>query len=111
MKRMFLMTLVLSVMAMGSAVANDAVSNRGPRKNRVVVVVKPGEILHDIFCCGHHHDCVRPVPPRRDCHHNKGFDWRDDHNRGKRPSHVPHGNNRPPKGPGAPDKGHKPGKR
>lgn len=60
MKRMILMTLVLSVMAVGSASANDAVNDRGPKKRGVVVTVCADPLL-DLIFGNPHHDC---------CHHH-----------------------------------------
>lgn len=109
MKRMFLMTLVLSVMAMGSAMANDGSVNRGPKKSKVVIVVKPGEIAHNIFCGGPHHDCNKRAPYYNDCRHDKrSCDWSKNRPE-KRPNRKPHGNNHPPKWDGRHGKDHKPG--
>lgn len=101
MKRMFLMTLVLSVMAMGSAMANDGSANRGPiKKNNIVFVVNPGEIIHGLLCGDCHHDCHKFNPHNKGCdhrHNNRGCGWNKGHDHGKHPAHGPHNNNRSPK--------------
>ena len=111
MKKMFLMSLVLSVMAVGSAMANDNSVDRGPKK-RVVVVVNPGNMGPD-FMCGdcHRHDFDRPKPRKGDCRPGKGCDWKKRPNCDKHPKPGAHDNNRPPKPPKGPEKGHKPGRK
>lgn len=108
MKRMFLMTLMLSVIAVGSVMANDNSVDRGPKK-KVIVTINPCNIGPS-YVCGdcHHHVFGKPKPHKMDCHHGKRHDWRDDHKHDKRPHVGPHNNNRPPKWNNGHDKGNRP---
>lgn len=72
MKRMILMTLALTIMAAGSAKANDAVDNRGPKKRGVVVTISPDPLLN-LILGGAHHDCCHSHmhKPKPHPHHGK----------------------------------------
>lgn len=76
MKKMMFLTLALSVMAMGSAMANDSAMDKNHKPNKVKV-----EINHN--CCGDHGG-IRFEAER---HHNHNFhkynDYRKSH-RGKK---------------------------
>ena len=112
MKRMFLMTLVLSVIAMGSAMANDNSSAKRPKKSNVVVVV---DSHHGVPCNCRPCDCHKFDPCHKPYNHhhnnNKGCEWNKGHNPGKHPGCEPNfngNNNRPPKMNGGPGKATKP---
>ena len=98
MKRMILMILALSVMAVGSVSANDAVENRGPKKRGVVVTVC-ADPLFDLIFGNHHHDCCHHhmhKPKHHPKHH--GHDRVDGHHHGGRDKHYGNRHDAPPKG-------------
>ena len=97
MKRIMMLTLMLSVMAMGSAMANESYSDRGPKRGKGVVWshVLPPPVHH---CCGldhiPHHKCDKRVS-----HHHKGFYFGGYNHASKRPHKCGKaGDNRPPRG-------------
>lgn len=103
MKKMMFLTLALSVMAMGSAMANDSAMDKSRKPNKVKI-----EINHN--CCGDHSDRCFDAPkhhkhndhfkvhrkgirgPKLGCpvcepnFHGKGMHKRG--NEGKRPNHY-----------------------
>lgn len=113
MKKMLVLTLMLSAMAVGSAMANDVnvAEPGGPKKVNVNIVVPPH---HGVVCCDAHH---RPYhKPHCNIHHkphhkpyNKGFHSHKPHSHsGKvyrpangRPSRPTVGHGAPGRGPGS----------
>ena len=85
MKKMLVLTLMLSAMAMGSAMANDATvaEVRGPKRININIVVP---LRHGVECNDPHH---RPHH-KRDCNiHHKPHHKPHNHGSGFR-SHKPH---------------------
>ena len=110
-----MMTLVLSVMAMGSAMANDSNADRKPKKRDLpsMTILMPPPPAHHCCNCNMppHHNCDKRVPHGpKDVHFN--------HN-DKAPAMPPMGgkpgDNCPPhgkdNGPAKGEKGGKPGRR
>ena len=104
------MTLVLSVMAMGSAMANDNSAAKRPKKGDVVFVVTP----HHSVPCNCYHDCHKFDPHHKACNHNhnhkKGCEWGKNHKSVNHPVGRPNfnNNNRPPMRGDGPNNGPKP---
>lgn len=115
MKKIMMLTLVLSVMAMGSAMANGNCADRKPKKGNGVcisLVVPPPPAHH---CCDcdklPHHKCDKRVS-----HGPKSAHYKCGHGAPNRPSKVGKpGGNRPPFDkngkPGNNHNGGKPGRR
>lgn len=74
MKKMMFLTLALSVMAMGSAMANDSVMDKSYKPNKVKI-----EIHHN--CCGNHGDHHFDTPK----HHKHGNHFKVNHKAVKGP--------------------------
>lgn len=68
MKRMMLMTIVLSMMAVGGAKANNLSNDRGPKKRVTVVTISADPIFNLLFG-GPHHDCCHHHKPKMKSHH------------------------------------------
>ena len=81
MKRMILMTLALSIMAVGSVSANDSAESRGPKKRGVVVTICADPIVNMIVG-NHHHDCCHHHLHKH--HHHGKFDRVYGHNHGSK---------------------------
>ena len=110
MKKMLVLSLMLSAMAMGSAMANDVngTEERGPRKVNITINVPPG---HNPFVCAPmpHDRVCRECPPGRG-HNSVARPHRPAPKHGHPHHKFEHGkpHNHPPKGGGAPGKGHNP---
>lgn len=71
MKRMILMTLALSIMAVGSVSANDSAESRGPKKRGVVVTICADPIVNMIVGNHHHNCCHHHVHKPKHHHHDR----------------------------------------
>lgn len=102
MKKMLVLTLALSVMAVGSAFANDLSANdvRGPKRVNISIVVPKDDHCcdihhtphhkphHKVECChshSHKHHGIKPSHHKRHNHSSK--DFRPGYRRPSRPAH------------------------
>ena len=86
MKKMLVLTLALSVFAVGSVLANDANNSeaRGPKRVNVnLVLPAPPPAPHG--CCDHH----KPMPPKHGAKIPCNCKKSDVHHPGARPEHRP----------------------
>lgn len=115
MKKIMMMTLVLSVMAMGSAMANDNSADRKPKKRALppMTILMPPPPGHHCGECNMppHHKCDKRLPHGlKGVHFNHNDKAPNKPPKGGKPgdSCPPHGkDNGPAKG----DKGGKPGRK
>ena len=87
MKKMMFLSLALSVMAIGGAVANDSYSAEmgGPKKIKVNINVAP-----DCDCKPPINFNIAPCPPNKKCCHHNPAPHRFDHNKHPKHNHKAH---------------------